>query len=175
MPHEQQRNPGRKDVVDNSPLATTTTPPSPVMRNEELTMPDTTTTASSAPKDAVEQAKKVAGQAQEKFGQAQEQAQEKVSQAGEKVTEQADAGIDKAAEGLQGAADKLRETAEGGSGVQAQASAKVADTLETASTYLRDNEAADIMDDVEQYVREHPMQALAGAVIGGFVLARVLR
>ena len=34
--------------------------------------------------------------------------------------------------------------------------------------------AEQVMDDIEKYVRNHPMQAVAGAIIGGFILGRVL-
>lgn len=101
--------------------------------------------------------------------------QEKAQELMPKAQEQADAGVEKAAEGLQGAADKIREHAATSDGIHAQASTKVADTMERTAGYLRENDTQAIMDDLESYVKEHPMQALAGAIIGGFVVGRMLR
>ena len=92
----------------------------------------------------------------------------------EKAKEKADEGIDKAAEGVKGAADKLRERAERQDGMAADAGVKVADTMERSAEYLREHDTEQIFDDLEQYVRKHPMQALAGAIVGGFLVGRLL-
>jgi ElaB/YqjD/DUF883 family membrane-anchored ribosome-binding protein len=81
----------------------------------------------------------------------------------------------KAAGGMEDTAQKLREQTEGKGGVQAKAGEKVAEGMEKTAGYLRDKDSQQIMDDVEQYVKEHPVQAIAGAVVGGFILARILR
>ena len=52
---------------------------------------------------------------------------------------------------------------------------KVADKLETTSDYLQQHDTTEILDDIEKYVREHPLQALGAAAFGGFVLARIIR
>jgi hypothetical protein len=57
----------------------------------------------------------------------------------------------------------------------AQAGAKAADALDNASGYLRTHETSEILNDVESYAKAHPAQALAGAVVAGFVLGRILR
>jgi hypothetical protein len=102
-------------------------------------------------------------------------AREKASEYGQKAQEQADAGIDRAAGGMEKAADKLRSQALREEGVRAQAGEKVADGIDKTAEYLREHDTQAILDDVEKYVRRHPVQAIAGAVVGGFVLARVLR
>ncbi len=91
----------------------------------------------------------------------------------QKAKAQADAGLDTAAGGIESAASKLRERA-GSDGVQAQAGAKVADTMERSADYLREHDSADIFDDVQRYVKAHPLQTAAGAVIGAFLLGRFL-
>src|SRR4029079_13087959 len=101
--------------------------------------------------------------------------QERAAQVGEKITEQADAGLDRAAESLGDASDQIRQKAREQGGVQEQIGTKVADGLDKTSEYLESRDTAQIIDDVEAYVKEHPMEALAGAVRGGFRLARVLR
>lgn len=102
-------------------------------------------------------------------------AKDMASEYGQKAQDQADKGVEKAAEGMQSAAEKIRERTYGQDGFTAQAGTRVADTMESTATYLRDHDTAEMLDDVEKYVREHPMQALAGALVGGFVIARLLR
>jgi ElaB/YqjD/DUF883 family membrane-anchored ribosome-binding protein len=92
-------------------------------------------------------------------------------QAGERMEE----GIDRVAEGAQQAADRVREEAENRGGVQGKVGIKAADTMEQAATYLRDHRSDEIWSDVERYAREHPMQAVGGAVFAGFLLGRILR
>lgn len=92
-----------------------------------------------------------------------------------KVTDQADKGMEKAAESLTSASQQIRERAEEQGGMQAQVGTKVADDLDKTSEYLETHDSKQVMDDIETYVKEHPMMAVAGAVVGGFVLARVLR
>ena len=107
--------------------------------------------------------------------QVMQKAQEKASEFGQKAQEQADMGLDKAAGTVDRAATQLRERAQQQGGVQAEVGTKVADGLDKTAGYLQEHDTAEIMDDVERYVREHPLQAMAGAVVGGFVLARILR
>ena len=102
-------------------------------------------------------------------------ARDKVSEFGQKAQQQADAGKDKAAGGMESAASKLREQAAGTDGMTAQAGTKVADGMEKTAGYLREHDTTEMLDDVEKYVKDHPMQAVAGAVIGGFLVGRILR
>jgi ElaB/YqjD/DUF883 family membrane-anchored ribosome-binding protein len=93
----------------------------------------------------------------------------------DEARQKADEGMNKAAEGMEGTAGKLRERAESMGGMQAKAGEKVADGMEKTAGYLRDKDTQQIMDDVEKYVKEHPMQAVAGALVGGFLISRILR
>jgi ElaB/YqjD/DUF883 family membrane-anchored ribosome-binding protein len=112
--------------------------------------------------------------AQEKASEVGQKAQEKASEVADRAQQKVDEGIHTAAGGVESTAQKIREKTEG-SGTLEDAGAKVADTMERTAGYLREKDSAQLMDDLEQYVREHPMQAIAGAVIGGFVISRILR
>ena len=98
------------------------------------------------------------------------QAQEKASEMSDRAREQAEAGKDQAATGMHTAADRIRERA-GGS----EAGEKVAGTMDSTASYLQEHSTAEIWNDVEDYVRKHPGQALAGAVVAGLLLGRILR
>ena len=120
--------------------------------------------AASAGEGTAERAQEYAGQAREK-----------VAEYGEKAQQQLESGKDQAAAGMERAAEQLRERASQTGGMQAQAGTKIADTMEQAAGYLRERSTAEMWDDVETYVRQHPAQALAGAAFAGFIVARVLR
>jgi ElaB/YqjD/DUF883 family membrane-anchored ribosome-binding protein len=114
---------------------------------------------------------------EEAMGRAQEfaaEARDHAESAGQEVQERTDAGIDRAAQGMESAADTLREKAAGKEGLTAEAGTKLADGMERTAGYLKEHDTAAILDDMETYVREHPMQALAGAVVGGFLIGRLL-
>jgi len=104
-----------------------------------------------------------------------DKAAEKVSEYSDRAIEQADAGKEKAATGMEQAAGTLREKISGQSGLTAEAGTKVADTMEKTAGYLHEHSTTEVWDDVESYVREHPAQALMGAVVAGFLIAKVLR
>jgi ElaB/YqjD/DUF883 family membrane-anchored ribosome-binding protein len=119
------------------------------------------------------------GGTQEKVQQRTEEmagkAREAASEYGQKAQEQLDKGTDQAAGGLEQAADKLRAQTENSEGMPAQVGVKMADSMETAAGYLREHNTEDMLNDVEHYVKEHPTQALVGAVVAGFFIGRVLR
>jgi ElaB/YqjD/DUF883 family membrane-anchored ribosome-binding protein len=100
---------------------------------------------------------------------------ETVTEMGQKAQDKLDKGTDQAASGLEQAADKLREQAEGSSGMPAQAGVKVAEGMENAAGYLREHDTEAIIGDLEKYVKTHPTTALAGAVVAGFFIGRILR
>ena len=116
-----------------------------------------------------------AARAQEEALEYADQAKDKAAEYGQKAQQQIDAGKDQAAAGMERAAGQLRERVSQSGGVQAQAGTKVADTMEQAAGYLREHSTAEMWDEVEMYVREHPAQALAGAAFAGFMLGRILR
>lgn len=143
----QQR---KTETVDNSPMPD---------RSRELA------------RDAEDARESTEQKAQEYGGKAQDRAGEMAAKAQEK----ADMGVDKAADSVASVAEKVREKADQSSGIQAEAGTKVADTMEKTAGYLKNHDSAEILDDVEAYVKAHPMQALAGAVIGGFIIGKILR
>lgn len=100
---------------------------------------------------------------------------ETVNEMGQKAQDRLDKGTDQAASGLEQAADRLRGQAEGSSGMPAQAGVKVAEGMESAAGYLREHNTEDMLGDIESYVKAHPTTALAGAVVAGFFIGRILR
>jgi ElaB/YqjD/DUF883 family membrane-anchored ribosome-binding protein len=100
-------------------------------------------------------------------------AKEKAKEVGKQAQAKADEGINQAAGGLETAADKIREKTPS-EGMVGEASEKVASGVESAAGYLREKDSAQIFEDIENYAREHPMQAVAGALVAGFVIGRIL-
>ena len=47
--------------------------------------------------------------------------------------------------------------------------------LENAVSYVRENSARDMLGDLGAFIRTHPEQALAAAVVAGFFVGRSLR
>jgi ElaB/YqjD/DUF883 family membrane-anchored ribosome-binding protein len=104
-----------------------------------------------------------------------QQAQEKAAEYGEQARERADEGMDRAGERMGETAARVRERAQERGGMQAEVGTRVADSMERTANYLKEHDTAELMDDVERYVKEHPVQAVAGAVVAGFVIGRILR
>lgn len=113
--------------------------------------------------------------ARERIDETRERAQEKVDEGRERAQATAEHGRERAAEGAERGADQLRSQAEGRGGMQEKAGVKAADAMERTAGYLRENRTDEIWADVERMAREHPLQALGGAVVAGFVIGRVLR
>jgi len=93
----------------------------------------------------------------------------------EKSRESLDAGKEKLGGGMSSAADMIRDRTGETSGLPHEAGTKLAETMDKTATYLHEHSSEEIWSDVESYVREHPTQALVGAVLAGWVMARVLR
>jgi hypothetical protein len=137
---------------------------------ERLTPPPT------QPESMQDRARDYGDEARNKATEYADQAREKASEYGDKAREQAEAGKDQAASGMEKAAGMLRErTAGTDGGVASQAGTKVADGMESAASYLRQHDTTEMWNDVEAYAKQHPTQALAGAVIAGFLLGRLIR
>jgi ElaB/YqjD/DUF883 family membrane-anchored ribosome-binding protein len=122
-----------------------------------------------------DRAQEYGDQAREKAQEYGGQARDKAQEYGERAQEQAEKGREQTATGMQKAAGMVRERTAGTSGMPAEAGAKAADALDSASGYLRTHETSEIWNDVESYAKTHPTQALAGAIFAGFVLGRILR
>jgi ElaB/YqjD/DUF883 family membrane-anchored ribosome-binding protein len=85
---------------------------------------------------------------------------------------QADAGMDRASETARGFADTLHRRAENFEGVRADANERVAETIDRTADYLKEHDSEQLFGDVKSYIRKHPMQAVAGAVVGGMLLGK---
>lgn len=114
-------------------------------------------------------------QVQEQTREYAEKARETAQEYGQKAQENVESGKSQAAGGMERAADMVRERTAGVEGPAAEAGTKVAEGMESAATYLKQHSTSDILSDIEKYAKEHPAQALAGAVFTGFVLGRILR
>jgi ElaB/YqjD/DUF883 family membrane-anchored ribosome-binding protein len=159
------------DIVDNSPMAAGSPQADDLTQQSGYTPATEMQTELGRPERGTMQGQQGT---QQKVKETASKAQDKASEMGQKAQEKVDQGMDSAAGGMESAASKLREQAENMDGMPAQAGTKVADTMERTAGYLRERDSAEIMDDIEQYVREHPMQAVAGAIAGGFLIGRIL-
>lgn len=104
-----------------------------------------------------------------------DKARESAGEYGQKAQEGLDKGIQQSAAGMDTAAEKIREKAEQSDGMPAQAGVKLADGMERAAGYLREHDSEDMMADLERYVRSHPTTAVAGALVAGLVIGKILR
>jgi ElaB/YqjD/DUF883 family membrane-anchored ribosome-binding protein len=93
----------------------------------------------------------------------------------DRLMEGADKAKDRAATGIESIAERLREQAGDREGLPAQASEKVASGMEKTAGYLKEGDTQQMVQDLEGFVRSHPMQALGGAIAAGFVIGRILR
>jgi hypothetical protein len=79
-------------------------------------------------------------------------------------------GIHSTAEGLRSAADRLP----GGPKVR-QFASQAADRLDHTADYLRERDARQILSDLEEQTKAHPVPFLIGALALGFVAGRLMR
>jgi ElaB/YqjD/DUF883 family membrane-anchored ribosome-binding protein len=124
---------------------------------------------------------KVASKIEETVADAQQKVSDVADGAGEKARQLADTthgmsdkGIDSAASGLGQAATMLRQQGETHEGAVGTAATRTADTLEHASTYLREKDTDQLMSDLEALVRKRPVESVLVAAGVGFVLSKLL-
>lgn len=125
--------------------------------------------------DKANEAKAKGQQAMDQASQKGQQAKEKAGQAAHQAEAKADQGMDKTASGLDQAADKLREQGGQQGGTMGSMASTTADTLESASSYLRDKDTNQLMDDLESMIRRKPTESLLAAAGIGFVLSKIFR
>lgn len=108
--------------------------------------------------------------------------QSRVDQLGDRLEESVNQQMHRTAEQLDTAAEQIDRFADqrtrGATGVKAQAGAmahSVADVLETASSYLRDNDVESLRADLGRQLRERPLQTLLVGVAAGWVVGKILR
>jgi ElaB/YqjD/DUF883 family membrane-anchored ribosome-binding protein len=98
-----------------------------------------------------------------------------VTKAQETVKTSADKGMERASEGMTTAAERLRERSESAEGMQKDVALKAADAMDKTASYLKEHDSAEMMEQVERYIREHPIQAASGALVAGYLLGKILR
>jgi ElaB/YqjD/DUF883 family membrane-anchored ribosome-binding protein len=106
---------------------------------------------------------------------AKEKAGELSGQARETAYSIAESGREGAAGALDSAAERLEDRAASSSGMQAATAERAAQGMQAAAGYLQEHDTAEIWDDLEQYVKTHPLQSVAAAVAAGLVIGRALR
>jgi ElaB/YqjD/DUF883 family membrane-anchored ribosome-binding protein len=114
-------------------------------------------------------------QVQDRADEAAGQAGQAMNQVKDTAKETADKAMNVGADRMEGTADTIREKVDGQGGIREKAGMAVADKMEDSAKYLRDHDAEEVMADVERYVKEHPLQAVVGAVAIGFLAGRILR
>ena len=105
-------------------------------------------------------------------------AREKSSEFGRKALAAIEERRLSAADGLDGAARRMHERAEsiaGGGERISRATHGVADKVEGASRYLRSTDTRDMLTDVEDVVRAHPVRSLFAVLAVGFLAGRLFR
>jgi hypothetical protein len=106
----------------------------------------------------------------------------KLEELGDQIEDAANEQMRRTAEQLDSAADQIdRFTAErtrGATGVKAQAGSmahSVADMMESAAGYLRDNDVDSLRENLRRQMRERPLQTLLVGVAAGWVVGKILR
>ena len=104
-----------------------------------------------------------------------QQARDKAEQFAGEAQHRADEGMHKAAQSMDQAAEMLRQRGEEQGGPMGQVASTAADTLGSASAYLEGTDTAEMMDQLEAYIRKNPMQSLLIAAGVGFVLSKAFK
>jgi len=101
--------------------------------------------------------------------------EEAAPKAGAALYDAAEAGRAGAASAVSQAAQSLEERAEGTGAVPEKAAEYAAEGMRSAAGYLKERDAAEIVEEAEQYVKDHPVRSVAIAVVAGFFVGRMLR
>jgi hypothetical protein len=103
-------------------------------------------------------------------------ATQKATDVADQASIKIDAGMGKAAEGLGSLAQTLRDRSDSMPGGQVQAIAQsAADKIETGAELLRQKDTGELVADLEQLVRNRPVESLLVAAGVGFLLSRAVR
>jgi ElaB/YqjD/DUF883 family membrane-anchored ribosome-binding protein len=131
---------------------------------------DTMGTASEKKDQVMDKASGVMDQASGMMGQGKEKAGEMAGMAQGKV----DGGMTKAGETMDSAAQMLRDKGEQG-GAMGTVADTAANAMESAGSFLQEANTGEMMDQLENYIRQNPTQALLIAAGVGFVLAKAFK
>ncbi|HEY7391043.1 MAG TPA: hypothetical protein VH640_21175 [Bryobacteraceae bacterium] len=113
----------------------------------------------------------------EKVTDAVKETREKVQNVRRGVQSRVDESRAPAADKLEGAASVLHNRADslpGGERVANLAHA-AAGKMQATADYVRQHNVKDMMDDLNGFVRKHPVQSMFAAVVAGFLVGRALR
>ncbi|MEZ4503949.1 MAG: hypothetical protein R3C39_15100 [Dehalococcoidia bacterium] len=105
---------------------------------------------------------------QQSVGEMQDEAASRIAAAEARAREGGADRIDQAAERIDAAGDSLP-------GPLSDGATMASHGVERSAEYVRSHTSSDMVEDVESYVREHPVQGVAMAVAAGFVIGRVLK
>jgi len=146
------------------------------MHNDEVTGQSTAETVVDKAQDTASQAgKKVA----ETASVAKEQAKRTVAQVGEQAKQNVGSRMGEVAEELGTVADAVRQTSEELSAQDqtgiARYGTRIADQIESVSSYLNERGVEDVLTDVEDLARRQPALFLGGALMLGILVGRFLR
>ena len=148
-------------------------PVDPATREQMKTdAPDGALTSQEASDAAAE---KAGGDGEGRLGQAEAKVGEVLGQARDAATNLAESGRTSAADALESAAGRLEEGTASSGSVPAQVADRTAQGMHTAAGYLKDHDTSEVLNDVENYVKTHPMQSVLVAVAAGLVIGRALR
>ena len=105
-----------------------------------------------------------------------ESIKEKASEFSQRVSGAIDEQRESAASKLDDTAARLHETAGSLPGGRMTGIAHTAaDKLEQTSHYIRENDMSEMMEDVVEWVKKYPTQAIVGAAVAGFLVGRLFR
>lgn len=103
-------------------------------------------------------------------------ASSKASELGDRATQSADAGMEKAASGMDTLAGTLRERGQSmGEGQFQSAAMTAADKLETGADKLRQTDMDQLIAQLEDMVRQRPVESLLIAAAAGYLFSKALR
>ena len=111
----------------------------------------------------------------EQLGQRATQVKDKVADLGRKAGDKIDEQRVRAAGTLDSTASAIHERGDKLASTTSNAMHATADKIQSVSAYLREHDSRAMMDDFQGLVRRYPKQALAAAVVLGFLAARALR
>ena len=103
------------------------------------------------------------------------QVKDKVSQFGRTATQKVDDSRASTAEAIQGSAASLRSAGQSSSEALTSAANMTAGKLESTAQYLRENDFAGMMKDLEHVVRRNPTRSIVAALAVGFLAGAAFR
>lgn len=133
-------------------------------------------------KTAADKVQEAAEQAGQKINEATSVAKEQAKRAASQVTDQAKSTVDtrmsEVAHEVDSVADAVRQTTYeigGDSQTVARYGERIAEQLDTVSSYLNEKGVEDVLSDLQEFARRQPAVFLGGAFMLGMVVGRFMR